>query len=260
MEYKSPCPEGKIRNPKNGRCVKIDGKIGKEILKNNIRNVEIIEKIGEGGFGKINLIKDKKTGKKYVEKTGKRKHMKIQYDILRELHDKNLVTFLNPQKFENINKSSSIFVMNYLENYITIKELKKKIRQNEIKFSKKNYNTIYNCLLKDIQKLHQYHYVHNDIKSENVMVKVKKKQGEKVDIVDVKLIDYGLLIHVDNDKKRYKLRGCTFKYMDTKTLLADIPNANPFHLWERGFKENELKENDMYAFHKIMKRLKIYIS
>ena len=30
---KSDCPEGKIRNPKTGKCVKIDGRIGKEILK-----------------------------------------------------------------------------------------------------------------------------------------------------------------------------------------------------------------------------------
>ena len=35
MENKNPCPEGKIRNPKNGRCVKIDVKIGKEILNKN---------------------------------------------------------------------------------------------------------------------------------------------------------------------------------------------------------------------------------
>jgi serine/threonine protein kinase len=254
------CPEGKIRNPKNGRYVKIDGKVGKEILKNRLHEFETIKKIGEGGFGKINLIKDKKTGKKYVEKTGKTKHMKIQYDILRELHDKNLVTFLNPQKFEHINRVSSRFVMNYLEDYMTIKQLKKKIRQKEIKFSNKNYKTIYYTLLKDIQNLHQSHYVHNDIKSENVMVKIKIKQQKTIDIEDVKLIDYGLMIKVEDSTKKYKLRGCTFKYMNTKTLLVDIPNANRFHLWERGFKENELKENDMYAFHKIMYRLKTYIS
>ena len=28
-----PCPTGKIRNPKTGRCVKIDGKIGRSLLK-----------------------------------------------------------------------------------------------------------------------------------------------------------------------------------------------------------------------------------
>ena len=78
---KDPCPKGKIMNPKTKRCVKEDGKIGKEIIKKNKGNdnVKRVEKV-KPQF-KDNKVLNPATGR-YVLKTGK-----IGKKILKDLND-----------------------------------------------------------------------------------------------------------------------------------------------------------------------------
>jgi ribA/ribD-fused uncharacterized protein len=70
VKSKDPCPKGKIMNPKTKRCVKENGKIGKEIMKQNKGNEEVKKDEDVKPQFKVNKVLNPDTGR-YVLKTGK---------------------------------------------------------------------------------------------------------------------------------------------------------------------------------------------
>ena len=274
------CPPGKIRNPKNGRCVNVNGKVGKEILRNMNRvlpspnrpanprfseyglnpDFKLVKKIGEGGFGKVYLFENSREKKKYVFKVGKKSHMNYQYNILKSLEDDHVVNYLHPKNYRNINVIKSGFMMDFLDKYVTLTDFIKEIENKNIKLSLENYNQIYNTVNHDLMKMHQRNYVHTDIKPDNIMIKYKKNIKKSVKIQNTKMIDFGVVIHIDDNNKRYKFKGFTFKFLDTKTLAPNIANVKSVDIWKRSFTPQQLKENDLFAFQKSMDKLKKHLS
>ena len=274
------CPPGKIRNPKNGRCVNVNGKLGKEILRNTNRvqpspnrpanprfseyglnpDFKLVKKIGEGGFGKVYLFENSRENKKYVFKVGKKSHMNYQYNILKSLEDNHVINYLHPKNYRNINVIKSGFMMDFLDKYVTLTDFIKEIENKNIKLSLENYNQIYNAVNYDLMRMHQRNYVHTDIKPDNIMIKYKKNTKKSVTIQNTKMIDFGVVIHIDDNNKRYKFKGFTFKFLDTKTLAPNIANVKSVDIWKRSFTPQQLKENDLFAFQKTMDKLKKHLS
>ena len=52
---------------------------------------------------------------------------------------------------------------------------------------------------------------------------------------------------MDKGNKRYKFKGLTFKFLDTKTLAPNIANVKSVDIWKRSFTPQQLKENDTLA-------------
>jgi serine/threonine protein kinase len=274
------CPPGKIRNPKNGRCVNVNGKVGKEILRdmnrvtpspNRITNprfseyglnpdFRMVKKIGEGGFGKVYLFENSRDKKKYVFKVGNKHHMNYQYNMLKSLEDNNIVNYLHPKNYRNINSTKSGFMMDFLNRYVTLSDFIKELEKKNIVLSIDNYNHIYNSVNHDLMKMHQHNYVHTDIKPDNIMIRYKKNTNKSVTIKNVKIIDFGVVIHVNDNNKRYKFKGFTFKFLDTKTLTPNVANVKSSDIWKRTFSPKQLKENDLFAFQKTMDKLKKHLS
>lgn len=274
------CPPGKIRNPKNGRCVNVNGKIGKEILRNMNRvapspnrpanprfseyglnpDFRLVKKIGEGGFGKVYLFENSRERKKYVFKIGSKHHMNYQYNILKSLEDDHVVNYLHPKNYRNINSNRSGFMMDFLDKYVTLTDFIRELEKKNIKLSLDNYNQIYNTVNHDLMRMHQRNYVHTDIKPDNIMIKYKKNTNKSVTIQNIKIIDFGVVIHITDNNKRYKFKGFTFKFLDTRTLTPNIANVKLSDIWKRTFSPKQLKENDLYAFQKSMEKLKKHLS
>lgn len=236
------CPQDKIYNPKSKRCVKKNGAIGKyvmklNILKNkpeeslkvnpvqhvNVKNLKVIKKIGEGGFGITTLVEDTKTHKRYIRKQSRKGYdadMRYQFDMLLYLKKHNLCKeyFICPVgKY----KTDNYYILfDYLDGYVTLDDLPLNLPKSEkIKMSKQ--------LLDMVQKLHQHDIAHTDLKGNNIMVDPKTKK--------VRIIDFGTAI-IDTGKTSYhSKRGFN------QHVIAPKFKVNGYETFDR------IKKNDMWA-------------
>jgi serine/threonine protein kinase len=236
------CPQDKIYNPKSKRCVKKNGAIGKylmklQILKNkpeegskvnpvqhiNVKNLKVIKKIGEGGFGITTLVEDTKTHKRYIRKQSRKGYdsdMRYQFDMLLYLKKHNLCKeyFICPVgKY----KTDNYYILfDYLDGYITLDDAEStEIFSEKIKMSKQ--------LLHMVQKLHKHNIAHTDLKGNNIMVDPKTKK--------VRIIDFGTAI-INTGKTSYKSKRGFNQY-----VIAPKFKINGYETFDR------IKKNDMWA-------------
>lgn len=243
---KKNCPEDKIYNPKSKRCVKKNGVIGKRLLKLEnqkkklpgksiskkiavpfqhieVKNLKIIKKIGEGGFGITTLVEDTKTHKRYIRKQSKKGYdsdMRYQFDMLLYLknHDLCKEYFICPVKKYKTNNYYILF--DYLDGYEILDDLPSNLpKSQKIDIAKQ--------LLKMVQKLHEHKIAHTDIKGNNIMVDPKTKKA--------RIIDFGTAI-IDTGKKSYRSKRGFNKY-----VIAPKFKINGYETFDR------IKKNDMWA-------------
>lgn len=166
---------------------------------------EIKSFIGQGGFGKLSLYKDKNTNKLYAVKFFKTEmDLIVQYRNLKYLQENKVCKpyFLCPYGiFYHYNKFCLVF--NYLEGYITFE----KFRKNKL-IEKKDKIKICSQMWYEINLLHKIGMIHCDIKSSNIMI--------HPETFKVHIIDFGVAIIIDkkDKEKKYIVYGITKKYFN----------------------------------------------
>ena len=201
------CRSDQIRNPATGRCVKRDGKIGKQILKKrkkpSLRRLssrrrpsnlvagkfKLGKRVGRGAFGQVFMGENPKTGKTVAIKVfesseqGERE-ARTETKNLERLGGKlckDFVCIIDSGEF----KRKPFVVMDLVRGQNGEKFFKNKIRDNETSciLAKDVYRKATNAL----KKLHRAGIAHNDVKLDNLIVEETGSGG-----VRVRIIDFGL--------------------------------------------------------------------
>ena len=71
-------------------------------------------------------------------------------------------------------------------------------------------------------------FVHRDIKSENILVRTQPCNNNL--ITDVRLIDFGISCHIDDDEARNDICG-TIGFMAPETLLKNVVDISKVDVW-----------------------------
>jgi serine/threonine protein kinase len=242
----------------------------------DLRNYKNINVLGKGAFGKVEVWENKKDKKNsFAIKTQEYKD-DIQKDgimneinILKEIKklkgcDNHILCFNGV--YDDMHNKKIYIATDYDTDYIIldkiIKELKSIIRypiEQEIKqvYEKKKLNNIIydsqkpekahfslffikilNKIFKTILFLHENNIVHNDIKPENILCKIKFVKNKtiidykNIEEIEVKIIDFGLACkHSDSDPDNV-MKKCNIssgsiiymdpiKYMNKNDILKD---------------------------------------
>lgn len=145
-----------------------------------LENYEKIKKVGEGAFGEVYKIKNKKTGKIFAVKIEKN-------DIKRLIFEKNVYKILNSQKNDyipnlisfNHDDKTAVMIIDYLG-----PSLSKLHDYCDQKFTLKT--TLYIAIksIRILEYIHNNGIIHRDIKPENFLIGNGKKFSKRLYIVD----------------------------------------------------------------------------
>lgn len=165
------------------------------------KKYEYISMIGNGGFGKVRLYRDKTNKEmKFAIKTLKKdflnphnlKSMQEEVGILRSVDHPNIVKY-----FETYEDDCYIHIV---MEYIPGDNLFKVITNRKYnKFGEKDASEILYCIFKAVLFLHKEGIVHRDIKPENILFSVPGNYQS------LKLIDFGLSVTTLKNKDRYRV-------------------------------------------------------
>ncbi len=176
------------------------------------KKYEYISMLGNGGFGKVRLYRDKHNKNlKFAIKTLKKDHLNThnlklleeEVKILRELDHPNIVKYFETYEDE--------FYINIVMEYIAGDNLFKVIANRLYNhFTEHDAAEIICQLCRAVLFLHKNNVVHRDIKPENILFGMSGKYAS------LKLIDFGLSIAATKQKERYRV-GSPF-YMSPEML------------------------------------------
>ena len=158
--------------------IKIEG----DLLKNNIDQYIIEEKLGEGIFGTVKLATHKITKEKVAIKIlNKSRITKAQKTLLsRELSILKKMNHFNIIKLYSIIETESIIYL--IQEYSSGKELSDYI-QNHSKIDEKEICKFFQQIISGIEYIHNMGIAHRDLKPENILLTRSN---------DIKIIDFGL--------------------------------------------------------------------
>lgn len=164
------------------------------------KKYEFLSILGNGGFGKVRLFRDKKCpDMKYAIKTIKKdffnRHgivsMIREVEILRKLDHPNIVNYFETYEDDHY--------LNIVMEYIPGDNLLKMIsNKSYMDFGERDVLEIIMVLLKTIQFLHINNIVHRDLKPENILFSISGNYDS------LKLIDFGLSIGL-REKDSYRV-------------------------------------------------------
>ena len=158
-----------------------EGKIDREVT---IDDFQILKVLGKGSYGKVQLVKHKKTGNIYAMKSLS-KSLLAEYDLIeRTLAEKDVLLkanhpFLVSARYTFQTETKIILVLDYVPGG----ELFSRLR-DEHKFSLSRARMYSAQLLLGIGFLHSIGVMHRDLKPENILI---DKDGY------IKLTDFGLV-------------------------------------------------------------------
>jgi serine/threonine protein kinase len=165
-----------------------------------MEDYNLIKILGQGAFGTVYLVE--KNGINYVMKKIKIKDKFHLIDIVLEVEAlkklskynncsqqnvHNMSSLCLIESFIDLNKTEYVIVTNYLDNAITLATLLEKYKQSNKKLSLENITFIMARLISQLDKLHKYNIIHNDIKPQNIIIQYKDNE-----ITNVLFIDFGL--------------------------------------------------------------------
>jgi len=159
---------------------------------------ETLEKIGEGGFGKVFSVNRKETKDKFAAKFMKTRSNKDKIKprqeiaLLKTLHNNFIINYVDA--FEG--PTEIILVTEYLDGG----ELFDRIVDEEFEFLESDCCFFVRQICKGLEYLHRNHIVHLDIKPENIVLKEKKGRN-------IKIIDFGTAIKLVPGKKVQNMVG-----------------------------------------------------
>lgn len=165
------------------------------------KKYEYISILGNGGFGKVRLYRDK-TNKdlKFAIKTLKKdfmnphniKSLEAEVEILRSLDHPNIVKYFETYEDD--------YYIHIVMEYIPGDNLFKVITNRKYnQFCERDAAEILSCLFKAVLFLHKTGIVHRDIKPENILFSMSGHYQS------LKLIDFGLSVAAAASKDRYRV-------------------------------------------------------
>ena len=162
--------------------LKTNIKIEEDLLKNNIGQYIIEDKLGEGIFGTVKLATHKITKEKVAIKIlNKNRITKAQKTLLsRELSIFKKMNHFNIIKLYSIIETESIIYL--IQEYSSGKELSDYI-QNHSKIDEKEICKFFQQIISGIEYIHYMGIAHRDLKPENILLTRAN---------DIKIIDFGL--------------------------------------------------------------------
>lgn len=165
------------------------------------KKYEYISMLGNGGFGKVRLYRDKsnkdlkfaiKTLKKDILNSYSIQALEEEVKILRTVDHPNIVKY-----FETYEDKYYIhIVMEYIPGDNLFKVITNRAYN---KFCEKDASEILSCLFKAVLFLHKSDMVHRDIKPENILFSVPGNYQS------LKLIDFGLSCSAPNGKEKFRV-------------------------------------------------------
>jgi calcium-dependent protein kinase len=165
------------------------------------KKYEYISMLGNGGFGKVRLYRDKLSKElKFAIKTLKKdflnphslKSLEEEVSILRTLDHPNIVKYFETYEDD--------FYIHIVMEYIPGDNLFKVITNRKYnQFSEKDASEILCFLFKAILFLHKNKIVHRDIKPENILFSMPGKYES------LKVIDFGLSVTTTKGKDKYRV-------------------------------------------------------
>ena len=161
------------------------GNKGMQIAIKN-KKYEIIKYLGEGGFGRVILVKDKSDNKPYAikeiiinnEMKGKIKDIQKEAEILSKFNCENIVKYYDSYLY----KGKFYILMEYCEGETLRYFIDKNIKNNELI----EENILFKIIIqicKGIKEIHYKNIIHRDIKPENIFINKK---------MNIKIGDFGI--------------------------------------------------------------------
>ena len=171
-----------------------------------------IEKLGEGSFGEVWLVRHKILGKDYAMKIIKKspysntKQIKNEIEILKKLDHPNILKILE----FHLTEDKFYIITDYCKDGELFGEFEKKNS-----FTEKEASFIIYQILQAVRYCHKMRVVHRDIKPENVMISGRENNG----LLHVKLIDFGTAKIFQEGNKQKALVGTSY-YIAPEVILG----------------------------------------
>ena len=180
----------------------------------DLEDLEKLRVLGEGAFGKVNLVKSKKDGKLYalkaqskafVVENGQQEHLLMEYKIMKELNHVLIVKCY--QAFQD--SRYVYFMMNLLPGgeLMDLLDSKRKLPEAWTKFYGASVVSAFSCI-------HEKKIAYRDLKPENLVLDVDGF---------CHVIDFGLAKHCD--------KGKTWTFCGTPDYLAPEIIRGKGHDW-----------------------------
>jgi calcium-dependent protein kinase len=145
----------------------------------------IVREIGEGAYGKVKLVRHKKTGMERAAKLINRKHVKAEDEITLFEEVSILMRLDHPNiiRIYHVYQESRNFAI--VTELCTGGELFERIQKSH-SFSEKQAAELMKQILGAVNYLHENEIVHRDLKAENLLFENERPDSS------LKLIDFGV--------------------------------------------------------------------
>ena len=144
----------------------------------DIKNYEIISKIGEGGFGEVYKVKEKQSGKLYAAKVSLKTienstilDISREVNILSKIIHPFVVKFIGYSSVDFHGEPKPVILTEYLQNG-SLKEVLTLERQGLADFDWTDVRKLINIygIATTMSYLHQHKIIHRDLKPENIFM------------------------------------------------------------------------------------------
>lgn len=208
------------------------------------RDYDIVERLGEGSFGKVDLVKLRSTGEervcKVVSTLGMRREeleqMREEVRVLRSLDHPNIVKI--HEYAEDRDRAQLILILEYIPGGSCGSLLKKRWHQP---LSEPLVARFVRQTLQAVAHSHGRGIVHRDLKPEHMMLTTAKLDG----VPDCKIIDFGLAAHYGSSGTGLHSRELTQRvgtpaYMAPEVADRDAAYTSKADIWSVGVSALEL--------------------
>ncbi|CAD8063714.1 unnamed protein product [Paramecium sonneborni] len=152
-----------------GNCNVMDKKVEFQEAMQSIRNYEILDILGKGGFGKVFKVKRKKNNKLYAMKVMSKAKIIQKKSITAVLNEKNLLTQLCHPFIVNMHSAFQDRENLYLLlDLLSGGDMRYHICKNK-RFSEEEAQFFAACIILSLEYLHQQGIIHRDLKPENLV-------------------------------------------------------------------------------------------
>ena len=211
---------------------------------------KIIEKIGEGGFGKIYKVLNEDTNQYYAikefsikdEKEENTKYIKKEADILSSFSSNNIVKYYGSSQISD----KFYILMEYCDSG-NLKNFIDKYKEKEEFIEEDILKDIINKIILGIKEIHDKNIIHRDLKPENIFLNNKN---------EIKIGDFGIARKLDAYKKYTLTKGIGTLYYSSPEILKGNNYDNKVDIWSLGCIIYELFNLSIYHLDKISNEIK----
>lgn len=188
---------------------------------------EIIRTLGQGAFGTVKLIREKKTGTYFALKCLTKANVRGKKQIQHIMNERDILQKFQPKDFCcNIHESSQdathlYMLLEYLPGGELIKHIRKAVFMSEV-----DTRFYLAEIVLAVESLHERGIIYRDLKPENILI---DKDGH------IKLIDFGFAKCLKDIKKDRAYTHCgTPGYCAPEVMMATVGHTYKADMWSIG--------------------------